>query len=65
MAEQTDNLGNPPCPARIRGSNCRQSVGERLTFTFVIRAPPAAQFRTSLNILDFSKLQSSGRGYAG
>lgn len=43
MAEQTDNLADPPCPARIRGSNCRQSVGERLSFTFLIRAPPAAQ----------------------
>ncbi len=43
MAEQTDNLGDPPCPARIRGSNRRQSVGERLSFTFLMRAPPAAQ----------------------
>ncbi|OWK25787.1 hypothetical protein AJ87_01185 [Rhizobium yanglingense] len=24
MAEQTDNLGDPPCPACIWGSNCRQ-----------------------------------------
>jgi len=43
MAEQTDNLGDPACPARIRGSNRRQSVGERLSFTFLMRAPPAAQ----------------------
>lgn len=43
MAEQTDNLGDPPCPARIRGSNRRQSVGECLSFTFLMRAPPAAQ----------------------
>ncbi len=40
---QTDNLGDPPCPARIRGSNRRQSVGERLSFTFLMRTPPAAQ----------------------
>ncbi len=43
MAEQTDNLGDPPCPARIRGGNRRQPVGERLSFTFLMRAPPAAQ----------------------
>ncbi|TWA93915.1 hypothetical protein FB001_121124 [Ensifer sp. SEMIA 135] len=43
MAEQTDNLGDPPCPACIRGSNRWQSVGECLSFTFLMRAPPAAQ----------------------
>ena len=30
-------------PARIRGSNRRQSVGERLSLTFLMRASPAAQ----------------------
>jgi hypothetical protein len=43
MAEQTDNLRDPPCPARIRGSNRRQTVGECLSFTFLMCAPPAAQ----------------------
>ncbi len=37
MAEQTDNLGDPPCPACIRGSNRWQSVGECLSFTFLMR----------------------------
>lgn len=43
MTEQTDNLRDPPCPARIRGSNRRQSVGERLSLTVLMCAPPAAQ----------------------
>ncbi|ESZ04466.1 hypothetical protein X737_36885 [Mesorhizobium sp. L48C026A00] len=43
MAEQTDNLRDPPCPARIRGSNRRQTVGECLSFTFLMCAPPTAQ----------------------
>ncbi|NRQ19017.1 hypothetical protein BHMPCIPO_06284 [Ensifer sesbaniae] len=43
MAEQTDNLRDPPCPARIRGSNRRQSVDERLALAVLMCAPPAAQ----------------------
>ena len=43
MTKQADNLRDPRCPARIRGSNRRQTVGERLTFTFLLGAPPAAQ----------------------
>ncbi len=43
MTEQTDNPGDPPCPARIRGGNRRQPVGECLSFTFLMGAPPAAQ----------------------
>ncbi len=43
MTEQTENLRDPPCPARIRGGNRRQRVGECLSFTFLMRAPPAAQ----------------------
>ncbi|TWI22265.1 hypothetical protein IQ26_06698 [Mesorhizobium tianshanense] len=43
MAEQADNLHDPCRPARIRGSNRRQSVGERLSFTFLMCASPAAQ----------------------
>jgi len=43
VAEQTDNLRDPPCPARIRGSNRRQLVGERLSLTVLVCAPPAAQ----------------------
>jgi len=35
--------GDPPCPTRIRGSNCWQSFGEGLAFTFLMCAPPAAQ----------------------
>lgn len=38
MAEQADNLHDPCRPARIRGSNRRQSVGERLSFTFLMCA---------------------------
>ncbi|MGZ2471758.1 hypothetical protein ACVI1N_000049 [Sinorhizobium medicae] len=57
MAEQTDNLGDPACPARIRGSNRRQSVGERLSFTFLMRAPPAAQPKLHRYGLALDRLQ--------
>lgn len=43
MAEQADNLRDPCRPARIRGSNRRQSVGERLSLTFLMCTSPAAQ----------------------
>ncbi len=43
MAEQADNLHGPCRPACIRGSNRRQSVGERLSLTFLICTSPAAQ----------------------
>jgi hypothetical protein len=43
MAEQADNLHDPRRPARIRGSNLRQSVGERLSLTFLMSTSPAAQ----------------------
>lgn len=62
MTEQTDNLRDPPCPARIRGSNRRQSVGERLSLTVLMCAPPAAQpklHRYGL-ALDRQILQASG-----
>lgn len=43
MAKESYNLNNPCRPARIRGSNRRQSVCERLSWTFLMRAPPAFQ----------------------
>ncbi|MBB4226696.1 hypothetical protein GGD56_000516 [Rhizobium mongolense] len=43
MAEKADNLHDPCRPARIRGSNRWQSVGERLSFTLLMGASPAAQ----------------------
>lgn len=43
MAEQTDNLRDPPCSARVRVSDRRQPVGERLSSTFLMRTPPATQ----------------------
>ena len=44
VAEQADNLPDPSRPARIRrSSDRRQTVGERLSLTFLMRASPAAQ----------------------
>lgn len=43
VAKQADNVHDPRGPARIRGSNRRQSISERLSLTFLLRAPPAAQ----------------------
>lgn len=43
MAEQADNFRDPCRAARIRGSNSRQSVGERLSLTFLMCTSPAAQ----------------------
>lgn len=43
MAEQADNLHHPRRPARIRGSNLRQSVGECLSLTLLMCTSPAAQ----------------------
>lgn len=43
MAEQADNFHDPRRPPRIRGSNRRETVGERSSLTFFMRASPAAQ----------------------
>lgn len=41
MAEQADNLHDPRRPARIRGSNRRESISERLSPTFLMCTSPA------------------------
>jgi hypothetical protein len=43
VAQQADNLNDPRRPARIGSRNRRQTVGERLSYTCLMRTSPAAQ----------------------